>query len=89
MIIRNVKIRGKEGLYDVETENNRFKSIKQVSDGAITGCVNNQGLKQSSDDTYDAAGRMMMPPFVEPHIHLDCVMTAGIPHYNMSGTLFE
>lgn len=40
MIIRNVKIRGKEGLYDVETENNRFKSIKQVSDGAITGCVN-------------------------------------------------
>lgn len=29
------------------------------------------------------------PPFVEPHIHLDCVFTAGEPRWNQSGTLFE
>ncbi len=30
-----------------------------------------------------------MPPFVEPHIHLDTTQTAGEPAWNQSGTLFE
>lgn len=75
MIISNCRIRGREGLYDVEYENGKFTSIVPHTEG------------KAGD--YDADGNMMMPPFVEPHIHLDCVMTAGIPHYNMSGTLFE
>ena len=29
------------------------------------------------------------PPFVESHIHLDSVLTAGEPRWNQSGTLFE
>jgi cytosine/creatinine deaminase len=29
------------------------------------------------------------PPFVESHIHLDSVLTAGVPRWNQSGTLFE
>ena len=31
----------------------------------------------------------MVPPFVEPHIHLDTTLTAGEPKWNESGTLFE
>ncbi len=77
MIIIGCRIRGKEGLYDVSCENGVFASIK-AHDETTT-----------YPDAYQADGRMMMPPFVEPHIHLDCVLTAGIPHYNMSGTLFE
>ena len=34
-------------------------------------------------------GRLVSPPFVESHIHLDSVMTAGEPRWNESGTLFE
>ena len=30
-----------------------------------------------------------MPPFIEPHIHLDTTLTAGEPEWNLSGTLFE
>jgi cytosine deaminase len=37
----------------------------------------------------DAKGNLLCAPFVEPHIHLDAVLTAGQPNWNMSGTLFE
>ena len=35
------------------------------------------------------AGRLISPPFVESHIHLDSALTAGQPRWNQSGTLFE
>jgi len=37
----------------------------------------------------DLDGRLVSPPFVESHIHLDSSMTAGEPRWNQSGTLFE
>lgn len=77
MVITGCRIRGKEGLFDVTYDHGMFINIEEHDE------------KKVQADAYQANGRMMMPPFVEPHIHLDCVMTAGIPHYNMSGTLFE
>nr|WP_283757749.1 cytosine deaminase [Roseofilum casamattae] len=35
------------------------------------------------------SGKLVSPPFVESHIHLDSVLTAGEPRWNSSGTLFE
>ena len=35
------------------------------------------------------AGKMVLPPFVESHVHLDTCLTAGRPRWNLSGTLFE
>jgi cytosine deaminase len=46
-------------------------------------------VEQVSADTLDAMGGLALPPFVEPHIHLDTTQTAGVPHWNQSGTLFE
>ncbi len=37
----------------------------------------------------DVDGQLVIPPFVESHIHLDSAMTAGEPRWNQSGTLFE
>lgn len=37
----------------------------------------------------DLEGKLVLPPFVESHVHLDTCLTAGQPHWNMSGTLFE
>lgn len=37
----------------------------------------------------DAEGGMAIPPFCEPHVHLDTTQTAGEPRWNISGTLFE
>jgi cytosine/creatinine deaminase len=77
MKITNCTIRGREGRWDVVCEGGVFQSIRAHDPLYVPA------------DAYDAKGYLLMPPFVEPHIHLDCVLTAGIPHYNMSGTLFE
>jgi len=37
----------------------------------------------------DAAGRLLTPPFVDSHFHLDAVLSAGVPRRNASGTLLE
>jgi cytosine/creatinine deaminase len=34
-------------------------------------------------------GALVTPPLVEPHIHLDAVLTEGQPRPNLSGSLFE
>ena len=34
-------------------------------------------------------GALVTPPLVEPHIHLDAVLTVGEPRFNASGSLFE
>ncbi|GIM90945.1 cytosine deaminase [Paractinoplanes toevensis] len=39
--------------------------------------------------TRDLGGRLVTPPLVEPHIHLDAVLTEGQPRPNRSGSLFE
>ena len=37
----------------------------------------------------DAEGRLLSPPLVDPHVHLDAVLTVGEPRHNESGTLIE
>lgn len=46
-------------------------------------------IVESGQTELQANGDLVMPPFVESHIHLDSVLTAGEPRYNESGTLFE
>jgi cytosine deaminase len=46
-------------------------------------------LDVAADQVLDLAGRLVSPPFVESHIHLDSALTAGQPRWNESGTLFE
>src|SRR5215475_12346285 len=40
-------------------------------------------------EVLDLGGRWVTPPLVEPHIHLDAVLTVGQPRPNLSGSLFE
>jgi cytosine/creatinine deaminase len=44
---------------------------------------------ETAAETLDAAGALVTPALVEPHIHLDAVLTVGQPRYNLSGSLFE
>jgi cytosine/creatinine deaminase len=37
----------------------------------------------------DAGGGLLSPPLVDPHVHLDAVLTVGEPRHNESGTLIE
>ena len=47
------------------------------------------GIDGSAPREIDAGGRLLSPPFVESHVHLDTTLTAGQPRWNASGTLFE
>jgi cytosine deaminase len=46
-------------------------------------------LPLSANRELNVHGRLVSPPFVESHIHLDSALTAGQPRWNQSGTLFE
>src|SRR5437763_13420981 len=37
----------------------------------------------------DLGGALVTPALVEPHIHLDAVLTVGEPRHNETGSLFE
>src|SRR3954454_10538094 len=64
---------------DVRVENGRIAAIRPH--GEIT---------TTADDTVlEADGRLLSPPLVDPHVHLDAVLTVGEPRYNESGTLIE
>jgi cytosine/creatinine deaminase len=58
-----------------------------IQDGVITAIEPN--LVAESRQIIDAQNQWISPPFVESHIHLDSVLTAGNPRWNQSGTLFE
>ncbi len=40
-------------------------------------------------DVIDLDGALVTPALVEPHTHLDAVLTAGEPRQNVTGSLFE
>jgi cytosine/creatinine deaminase len=46
-------------------------------------------LNASASREIDAAGRLVSPPFVDAHFHLDAALSLGLPRMNQSGTLLE
>jgi cytosine deaminase len=66
-------------------------SIEQVdigiNDGKIVKISSHIGVTASQE--INCRGKLVSPPFVESHIHLDSALTAGEPRWNQSGTLFE
>src|SRR5258708_39151098 len=45
--------------------------------------------EREARQVIDLGGALVTPALVEPHIHLDAVLTGGEPRHNMSGSLFE
>src|SRR5947207_630086 len=46
-------------------------------------------IRTADHRELEAEGRLLSPPLVDPHVHLDAVLTVGEPRYNESGTLIE
>ncbi|MCA1033618.1 cytosine deaminase [Bacillus infantis] len=77
MLIKNAKLRDKDGLWNITV---RGGKIAELSQGDVSDW---QG------EELDVKGALVTAPFIEPHIHLDTTLTAGEPEWNQSGTLFE
>ncbi|MGA9609696.1 MAG: cytosine deaminase [Rouxiella badensis] len=76
--IKNVRMPDCEGLWQIDIEQGKIRQI--------TAQPQNE---EKGDEVLDAQGGLALPPFIEPHIHLDTTQTAGEPSWNLSGTLFE
>ena len=78
MLVKNVHIHNRKGLWQILIEEEKISRIF------------------SQDEVFNYSGEILegeegivYPPFVESHIHLDAIQTAGQPNWNQSGTLFE
>jgi cytosine/creatinine deaminase len=77
-LFKNVRLTGNDNIVDLYVEDGVFKEI-------------GQNLQVECEETIDVGGKLVIPPYVDPHLHLDYVYTlselgqegAG------SGTLFE
>ena len=47
------------------------------------------GISAEAGRTIDAGGRLVSPPFVDSHFHMDATLSLGLPRLNQSGTLLE
>ena len=77
MLIRNVRLTGREGMWQILCQGGVIRAIEPMSTQLL------------SARELDGEQGLVIPPFIEPHIHLDTTQTAGEPSWNLSGTLFE
>lgn len=78
MLVKNVHIHNREGLWQI-----------LIEEGKISRIFPQDEVFNYSGEMLDGEEGIIYPPFVEPHIHLDATQTAGQPNWNQSGTLFE
>ncbi|NCI01157.1 cytosine deaminase [Cronobacter malonaticus] len=78
MNIVNARLRRREGWFTLV-----------LDDGIIKAITPQTAMQAPNEGDLDAQDGLVIPPLVEPHIHLDATLTAGEPEWNMSGTLFE
>lgn len=77
MLIKNIFLENSEYKTDILIKDGKFEKIQaniKAEDGV---------------EVIDCDGSMVLPQFIESHVHLDASLTAGDPRWNIAGTLFE
>jgi cytosine deaminase len=76
LLIRNARLPHRTELADIGIQQGLFARIAP-------------DVRESAAREIDAAGRLVSPPLIDSHIHLDATLTVGQPRYNQTGTLIE
>ena len=76
LVIRHARLAGHAELVDIGIQDGTFAHIGPE-------------LAGSAAHVIDAGGRLVSPPFIDSHVHLDAALTVGQPRHNESGTLLE
>ncbi len=58
-----------------------------VKDGRIVEIA--PRIEAQAGRVVEAGGRLVAPPFADPHFHMDATLSLGLPRLNRSGTLLE
>ncbi|ARM90691.1 cytosine deaminase (plasmid) [Rhizobium sp. CIAT894] len=76
LIVRNANLPdGRTGI-DIGIEGDRIIAVER-------------NLQAQAGEEIDASGRLVSPPFIDPHFHMDATLSLGLPRMNVSGTLLE
>jgi len=76
LIVRNANLPdGREGM-DIACRNGSISAI-------------DRSIAAEAGREIAATGRLVAPPFVDPHFHMDATLSLGRPRMNRSGTLLE
>lgn len=76
LLLRNANLLGSDHPVDVHVSGTTVAAV-------------GPDLTAPGAEVLDLEGRLVTPPLVEPHIHLDAVLTVGQPRQNETGSLFE
>ncbi|MBQ6518650.1 MAG: cytosine deaminase [Anaerolineaceae bacterium] len=76
MLFKNALIENSKTPCDIRVENGVIREIGNLSE-------------TEGEASVDLHSKLVLPPFIESHVHLDTCLTAGDPQWNLSGTLFE
>jgi cytosine deaminase len=76
--IVNARLHNKDGLFDIKIEEGRIAEISKSGE-----------MSSSGGNDIDARGRLVVPPFINLHFHLDATMSLNSIRPNESGTLLE
>ncbi|WEX90593.1 amidohydrolase family protein [Sinorhizobium garamanticum] len=76
LIIRNANLPdGRQGV-DLGLKGGKITAIEK-------------SIAATDGEEIDATGRLVSPPFCDPHFHMDATLSLGMPRMNVSGTLLE
>ena len=76
LIVRNARLPDGAAGLDIACRDGRIVTIEPK-------------IAAESAEVIDADGRLVAPPFVDAHFHLDATLSLGRPRMNVSGTLLE
>ncbi len=76
LLIKNANLPDGACGVDIAIANGVFTAVEPAIDG-------------DASVTIDAANRLVSPPFIDPHFHMDATLSLGTPRLNRSGTLLE
>jgi cytosine deaminase len=76
LILRNANLPDGRRGYDIAIAGGRIAAV-------------GSNLDEQAGEEIDASGRLVSPPFVDAHFHMDATLSLGLPRLNRSGTLLE
>jgi cytosine deaminase len=76
LVLRQAHLPDGQGPVDIGIVDDRIVTIERRING-------------EAHAELDVAGRLVSPPFVDPHFHMDATLSLGSPRLNVSGTLLE
>src|SRR5262252_10222335 len=76
LIIRNANLPDGRAGIDIGVEGGRIVAVEPK-------------LQATAGREINATGRLVSPPFIDAHFHMDSTLSLGLPRMNVSGTLLE